>query len=435
MARPRTLLLAALAACSDPPPLPAEGRVPGWDGALLVLTDADMAATAYADGALYPTGAEDALLTVAPSEGRVIGEAPIPSTVMGWPGSMAASADGRHVYVVTSRGTPPPGTQRYDSVYTGLPSADLLTAFDRTQGEGVTQAVCSRPLSVDVAPSGAFLLVACGDDGGELAAIPLDDRGLPGTPRVFDLDVSPPEGREGDAGASFAAIHPSGRAAGVVLKNRAVALVRFSLDAGGVPTSAAAEAPTPAPGRWLSVARWARAGDHLLVADVGWGPGRLDAALNGDGAILSYALSAEDPSRGVVSEARVSKSPEGFAISPGGDLLAAVNMERTYLPGGVTALLRGRDASSVSLVAVGEDGTLTSLGGPVPFRGVLPEDAAFDADADRLAVAVYQDHDAPRSDGWIAYFAVEGQGDARRLRPLDARTPLPRGAHDLQPVD
>ena len=436
-------LLASLAACGGPPPAPPEGG--GWDGwrgqGLLVLADGDMAATAYADGKLYPIGgAADALLRIDPATGAVTQRLSVPNTVMGWPGSMTVSADGRTAYVVTSRGSPEPGTQSYDSAYTGMPDADTLTVADLTRGETLSSAVCTRPLSVDLAPSGAWLLVACGDDAGELAVVPLTDDGpggLPGEPRVFDLDVPLLSERETDAGASFAVVHPGGAAAGVLLASQGVTLVRFELDAEGVPMRAEAEEPLVNPGRWLGPARWMGPGRHLIVADLAWGPKPLDAALNGDGALVSYALDPDGEARGETSAARVSKSPESFAVSPAGNLAAVVNMERTYLPGGVpTGLFRGRHASSVSLVAVDEAaGTLTTLGAPVRFRGVLPEDAAFDASGRQLAVVVYQDHAAPRSGGWVTRFRVEGAGAERRLVETGPRVALPRGAHDLAALD
>ena len=120
-------------------------------------------------------------------------------------------------------------------------------------------------------------------------------------------------------------------------------------------------------------------------------------------------------------------------MNRGGDLLAVVNMERSYLPGGLpTGLAPGRGASSLSLVGVDDvTGELTTLGEPVGFRGVLPEDAGFDSDGDKIAVVIYQDHDAPRSEGWLSFFEVERSSGEPRLRLTDERVELPRGAHDL----
>lgn len=74
---------------------------------LLVLVDADMAATAYADGALHPIeGAEDALIILddpgeADAERRLVTAS---NTVMGWPGAMVADRQGRFAYIIENRG-------------------------------------------------------------------------------------------------------------------------------------------------------------------------------------------------------------------------------------------------------------------------------------------------------------------------------------------
>jgi hypothetical protein len=327
--------------------------------------------------------------------------------------------------------------ERVDGVWVGFPVSRNLTTVNLETGEVVSQIdVCREPMSVDIAPSGDWLLLACRDDQNELTVVLLDSEGLPADSRAFDLEVPSYATRDNATGASYAVVHPSGQAAAVILDDQAVTLARLDVDVDGMPMSATAETPELYTDRWLSVARWTRSGNHLLVADVAWGPRPTDAVLNGPGAILSLALSPEDDARGLISEATVSKSPEAFEMNRAGDLLAVVNMERTYLPGGPLSLVPARGASSLSLVGVDDTtGMLTTYGEPVGFRGVLPEDAVFDADGDQIAVVVYQDHDAPRSNGWLSFFDVDRSGAEPTLTLTDRRIDLPRGAHDLAIID
>ncbi|MEM6852755.1 MAG: hypothetical protein AAF527_13570 [Pseudomonadota bacterium] len=424
-------------ACGDP----ASADAPeGWDGQkLLALVDADMAATGNADGKLHPIAdTSDQLMVIDMATGAAAPlDRPVSNTVMGWPGSLAIGTEARFAYTVTSRsGVSRSIEEMADGVFKEFPIDTTLTTIDVETARVVSEtSVCCKPMSVDVAPGGDWLLIACGDKDGELTIVPLEG-GVPGAPRSIDLDVPAFAERDADEGATYGVVHPGGRAAAVVLNNRAVALVRLDLDATGTPTAGQAEAPTPTD-RWLSVARWTQTGDHLLVADTGWGPSPLDAVFNANGDIVSFALSPSDDARGIVSVAEVSKSPEAFELNRTGDLLVAVNMERTYLPNGFPgALFRHRNASSLSLVEVdARSGALKALGEPVKFRGVLPEDAVFDADGDRIAAIVYQDHGRPRSDGWVTFFRIEGRGDARRVIETGERVALPRGGHDLVPVD
>lgn len=414
---------------------PATADADGFDmSRLLVLVDGDMSATAYADGQLYPIeGATDLIVSlegIGADAQRTI-ETMASNTVMGWPGAMTADSAGQFAYVVESRKAAPSGVEAMGSVFAEMPTGTLMTTVDLQTGEVVASTeVCLRPNSIDISPDETWVLVACGDDTAEMTVVPLEN-GQPGTPRSFDLDLPELTEREFDAGLTHAMVHPEGAAAGYLQSNVGVGLARFELDADGIPSAATAEAPMTE-GAWLTVGRWTNSGDHFLVADVAWGPAPTDAVFNGDGAILSFAMSPDSDARGLVSSAVVSKSPEAMEMNRAGDRIIAVNMERTYLPGGMFSIVPGRTASSLSLVSVDDaTGMLETLGDPVGFEGVLPEDAVFDADGDRLAVVVYQDHDAPLSDGWVEVFAVEND----EILATGTRIPLPRGAHDLFALD
>ncbi|MGF1465641.1 MAG: hypothetical protein ACFCGT_05875 [Sandaracinaceae bacterium] len=403
---------------------------------LLILVDADMAATAYADGILHPIpDTHDGLYALSGDALDVENVSPASNSVAGWPGSLAVDPRRRLAYVIEVKAPVGRSRERVESVYEGFGNGRRLAAIDLEEGRVArTVTACPALRSIDLAPGAGWLLAACGTRQSELTVIPLDDAGLPGAPRPLDLPLEELATQPRDRGATYAAVHPAGAAAAVIQANRAVHLIRFERDAAGVPVESTLE-PGAAQDAWLTVARWTRTGDHLLVSDVGWGPSPVSAVFNGPGAILSFALSPDDDRRGLVSRAEVSRSPEAFEMDRTGSLLAVVNMERTYLPSGLLSLVPGRGASSLSLVSVDDrTGTLRTLGPPVGFRGVLPEDVAFDRDGDQLAVVVFQDHDDPRSAGWLELFAVDRSGDEPRVARTGRRIPLPRGGHDLVAV-
>ena len=202
----------------DQTPAPASAVSPegSFDASnLLVLADADMSATAYADGVLYPVDARDQLITLSNLDEQVErSSVGVSNTVMGWPGSLVVS-EGRFAYVVSSRGTPPPETEVLeDGVNAEMPTSRQLTTVDLNSGEIVAETeVCFKPLSIDLAPSGDWLLLACGDTANELTVVTLAE-GRPDEVRTFDLDVPAYNLREGDAGSSYAVVHPGGEAAG-----------------------------------------------------------------------------------------------------------------------------------------------------------------------------------------------------------------------------
>ena len=421
----------------DRPPAVAEGReaTTQFDAqALYVLIDADMAATAYADGILHPIAdASDKLISFsdlgnANPERRVTS---VTNTVMGWPGSMSASPDMSRLYVVTARDQPDRSIEAFaGGVIAEMPLARQLNTIDSETGEIIASAeTCAHPMAVDVASNGTWLLIACGNNEAQLQIFAIVD-GVPSDPRTFTLDVPVYELAEAEPGARFASVHPSNAAAGVILHNRVVVRADFSLDEAGVP-DAVTVGETLDTGGWLSMSRWTPSGGQFIATDVAWGPAPTDALFNSNGRLLSISMPAAGQPI-IRSQVEVSKSPESFEFNRQGDMIAVVNMERTGVPSGVLSLAPGRSSSSLSLVGVDDaTGELVLHGDPIGFRGVLPEDVAFDADGDQLAVVVFQDHDAPRSDGWLTYFEIENTDQGPRLVPLKKRTPLPRGGHDL----
>lgn len=430
-----------LGACAQDPVLVAREPDAGaarFDARALVgIIDADMAATAYADGRLHPQeGTRDQLIVLQTvEEGAGIASASASNSVMGWPGAVDVSPDGRFAYVVETKAAAPVGVSAFENLNAGMPNGQLLTAVDLTDPgaprAAASLAVGASPTSVHVAPDGRFALVSLKDPAAPLAAVLLEEE-LPVAVRPLALPVTIPPARVGDEGALFVRLSPDGRRFVMNIGNQHLLLGRLVFDEAGLPVGAEATAAPVRVGRWLSMLRWSRDGRHVIAADVGWGPTNLGAVFNRAGSLI--ALRAEETDLRVISEAAVSLSPEAFTLSPSGDLLVAVNMERTYLPDRLPYALFGRRGeSSLSLVGLNpETGALTVLDGPVGFEGVLPEAAAFDADGDMVAVAVYQ---GPAGEaaaaGWIALFRVDRTGPTPRLIPTGQRIPTARGLHDL----
>lgn len=432
----------AAAGCSGGPSLqdrPTDLGAARFDGrALLALSDTDMAGTAYADGVLKPLpGASDtlAILRATASAG---GEARISASnsVMGWPGALDVSPDGRFAIVVETRGPAPPGVAAFkQGVTAGMPKGRLITAIDLTDLAAprslATLDVGEEPTSVHVAPNGRFALVSRKEAAAPVVAVMLEN-GAPSRLVPIALPLAVDAGRENDRGALFVRLAPNGTDFAINVANTHVQFARLEFDAEGLPTGAAAIGDAFPAGEWISVLRWAPDGRHLLVADVAWGASDLGAALNGPGQILSIAFDAGGAHR-IASHQQVSLSPEGFDINRDGDLLAVVNMERTYLPERLPYTLFGRrERNSLSLLGFdAATGALSAVDGPVAFAGVLPEDAVFDADGDMVAVAVFHAKAEAPDAGWVEYFRIDRTGAAPRIVPTGQRTPTVRGAHDL----
>jgi len=426
-------LVTALAACAGGPQLierEAEAGASRFEAkALVALSDVDMAGTAYANGKLEPLeGAKDALALIA-SETRT-GEIVASNSVMAWPGALEVGPGGAFAYVVETRGPAPGGLERMKAgVFAEMPVGRALGVFDLADPTAPRLAASldagREPTAISVSSDGAYALVSRRDASKPLGLFRLENGVPAGPPIEIALPALPAD--EKDQGALFVRFAPDGRSFAVNIANTHVQFGRIE-DQG----ARLIGEPVPV-GGWLSVLRWTGDGRHVIGADVGWGPSRLDNVTNGPGALVSVAFDPAGAHR-VASRAEVSLSPEGFELSPDGRLAVAVNMESTYRPDGFPYALFGRrERASLSLVTVDPaTGALRAVDGPVAFDGLLPEDAVFDADGDMVAVAVF--HERGGQDGFVSYFKVDRGAGGARLIPTGRRTLLARGVHDLAVV-
>jgi hypothetical protein len=397
-----------------------------------------MAATGYADRQLRQLpGQRDALTILRDLSGSQPQRASVfaSNSVVGWPGPLAVSPDARFAYVIETQAEIDDAIVQADDPYNAAPGRRLM-AFDiadlsapRVIGE---IDVCADPSAIDLHPTGAYAVVACRDATRPMAIVPLSN-GLPQPARTLDLAIPDDLRSSKSPGVSFARLSPDGRTWAANIGNRAIIFVEIAPGPNGLPAAARViGSPVVLDTGWLSMGRWSLDGRHLLMADTAWGPGSLDAVRNGPGRILSIALDPAGDHR-IVSQARVSLSPEGFDLDRNGALLAVANMERTYLPDGLPYSMFGRRAqSSLSLIAFdAADGALTLVDGPLALDAVLPEDVVFDDAGDTIAVVSYQERSETPQIAWVQLFEVDRSGPSPRLAPTTTRWPLPRGAHDL----
>jgi hypothetical protein len=409
--------------------------------AILAVSDADMVASAYADGRLRrPPNTVDQLTVIQPGLDITTAQrsaVAVPSTVLGWPGAIDASPDGRFAYVVEGRKSPPASVERYRSVTEEMPFGRNLAVVGLNDLAApkvlVTTEIGDSPGSVHVAPNGRWLLVTLKEPEAPIALVSLHD-GLPQSVVKVPLGLPNLAQRAYDTGAVFGQVSPGGDVVALNIANTHVAFAKVVFDDAGRPQNAQLIGqPMRLNAKWISMLRWSKDGRHLLVADVGWGPKPTDAVLNGPGQLLSIAFDPAGQHR-EVARTKVSLSPEAFETSPQGDLIIAVNMERTSLPpSGLPFVLFGRQSHhSLSLVAFdAATGGLRTIDGPIMADGVLPEDAVFDNDGKTLAVVVYHERSEAPLASWLEYYEIDRGAGSPKLKPTGVRTPLPRGAHDL----
>lgn len=418
--------------------------------ALLVLSDGDMLAAAYA-GAALGESVGDALSFVDVSGGL---EAPrvtrigVSNGVPGAPGALAVSIDARFAYVAESRSSPGEGAQTFRDLAPGR----LLQAVDTADPTAMrvidTLALPREPDTVSLSPNGDWLAVALSGDrtrtpGEQLALVPLRPDGTFGDPSFFALPGVDP--------TNFArqfVFHPTRMSFAALLSEHDEVRFFNNVERDGA-IAIEAWGNTVGTGKFPYTGRFSPDGRYFVIAEVQWGrdvPGRgaespvggvalirlgVDAPEGGDAALDGRAGRVFVPIRDQGLHARVSfvealVNPEGLEISPDGRFVIATSIDQSWLPSDdprytpyATATLIELDAERSRLVHHDD----------VFFYGQLPEGAAFDATSRNLFIASYADPSNSLGDGALHHFRIVDTPRGLRLAPTDIRIAAPRGAH------
>ncbi|NER78550.1 MAG: lactonase family protein [Leptolyngbya sp. SIO1D8] len=406
--------------------------------ALLVASDADMVATAYADAKLDRVpGIEDALTVVTlpldvtqpDSAQPAIASIQVYNSVMSWPQIIAVSPDGQRAYVAEVRSRPADGIQEFEHI-DEMPSGAHITVVDisnRSQPSVIERVNVGRnPKHLSISPDGRFLAVNLTEPEKELLIVELQVDGRLGQRSYFPMEMD--DARRDNQATIW---HPSGRYLAMTQhQNRRIGFYQVQMIDGAIAVTPVGEPLTL--GNHLSNPRFTADGRFLLVPDLKWsiyGNRTLSALLNPKGEMIAVQF---EPDSGqlpeVVSRAEVGLSPEGFALSPDNSLIATVNMQRTYLPNFMPAW-RGKPYSSLSLVQfdpVSGQFTVEEYG----FEGLLPEQATFDATGNSLAVVIYNYREPSPKTGAIEFWNVI-PGNFPSLERTGYTLEVVRGAHDI----
>ena len=425
----------AVAPVANTVPQTQASAVPEFEGqALLVASDADMVATAYGDGNLDRVpGIEDALTIVGlplnPEQPDVT-SLQVSNSVMSWPQIIAVSPNGQRAYVAEVRSRPADNIQAFDDI-DQMPEGANITVVDiaNLQRPQVIETVDvgRNPEHLSISPDGQFLAINLNEPGRELLIVQLEDDGRLGQRFYFPMQLD--GSREDNQTAIW---HPSGQYLAIIQDNNC-RLGFYQIQTTGQEITVSLMSEPLTLGNHLSNPRFTADGRFLLVPDLKWSTHRnptLNFLLNPNGEMIAVQF---DPESGtapeVVSRIEVGLSPEGFALSPDNSLIATVNMRRTYLPSFIPAW-RGKPYSSLSLVQFDPtSGALTKVK-EYGFEGLLPEQVAFDASGNALAVVIYNYREPSPETGAVEFWTVVA-GDSPRLERSGYTLDVIRGAHDI----
>ena len=420
-------------------PLPQTPQSIAFQGhKLLVASDADMVATAYADAKLDRVeGITDTLTVIdLPLNSNSfpnpnISSVKVSNSVMSWPQIMAASIDGTKAYIVEVRSQPEPEIQVLDTI-DDMPAGKYLTVVDLSNSQQPkvieSVAVGHNPEHISISPDGKLLAINLEDKGKELLIIKLKSDGKLGQRFYFSF---PNEGTRRDNRTAI--WHPSGKYLAMTQNiNSSIGFYEVTSNSNGDIQITPYGDPVKV-GNHLGHPRFTADGHFLLVCDLKWSTRSLpllNFLANPPGEAISLKFEPESGlAPQIVARAEVGLSPEGFALSPDESLLATVNMRRTYLPNYIPAW-RGKPYSSLSLVQFnsqsGQLNTLDEYG----FEGLLPEQVTFDKSGKFLAVVIFNYRQPSPKKGAVEFWHVNSEAQPRLAR-TGFKLDVVRGAHDL----
>jgi hypothetical protein len=408
---------------------------------LATIADGDFTAATYSNSELAPMDGREDVLTVMRlgTERPVFGSIGVSNSVTATPEVLALSLDGRFAYVIERLGQRAAGMK----VISDLPAGKRLSIIDISHPTSPklsdTIELTVLPESLRVSPDGRFLAVPSNSPQDAVVQIIPVANGKGGPVQTFKLDAlgierAPGNAPRGGITATFVDWHPSGRAISVNLNTRnQVAFFKVNAAVGGQVALEPWGKPV-AVGPDPFVGRFTPDGGHYITAD--WGRNfqakTTEERLPQQRSAVSVVKLAPLDAGASVAHARIGGAPtdrssEGLAISPDGRWIATVNMRETAVP---KTSPRFTKMASITLLSFDPATGAVSNAATVPFEGILPEGATFDATGDHLLATVYEYYDSARPAGGIEVFKVI-RGAQARLEHL-GRIETPHGTHHVE---
>jgi hypothetical protein len=415
---------------SDDPHFRSEAG--NFEGRFLAVSDASMAATAYANGLLEPfDGMQDQLTLFERGAVKAVAEAS--NSVVSWPTILETSADGQFAFVGETFGNLDRTVQSVESAYSGFPPGASLNVF-AISNTGLTPVASlngfgEKIQSVDFVSAMNWIVVSSEAERAELAIARLDGAGVITPPKTFSI-TPPYSDADTEKRIRSAMISPDGKQLAVNVANARIQFYNIETGVDGLPTSIQKNGDAIEVDGRLATSRWSPNGKFLLVADLRRTGGTVRMLTLPHGWVHVIAPPAGTQSARIVSSGKAGIFPEGFEISDDGKRVAAIAMDRTYLPDlpflevwprrrQYTLTLFDLDPASGEIAVLDE----------IRAAGVLPEDVIFDAAGRNLAVAVFHRRKGEaRQSGFVDFYTITA--DAKLVAQGKTQKVM-RGVHDL----
>jgi DNA-binding beta-propeller fold protein YncE len=439
------LAAALLAACGGPG---GSGQVTGRY--IVTVSDADMSAPALITGELdpKPAGAEDSLTVITlPIREPVtpFAQIPVSNSVIGPPNCLAVTRDGRHAYVVETRGPAPEGARSVRQLPRGkrvfaINMDDPLKPFVQDAVEVGSDEADTEPLSIDVNEAGDMLVIARRAVGEQIVFIPVRDgrfgEALGVSLQGLDNSATPP---------SAVLWRPGGRHFAVTLPEVDQVIfyefVRGEGDGGGE-VGIRSWGPPVHVGKYPVSGAFTPDGRYFVTTEAQWGKDVEGFNVGAPEGSVSVIRLSDEPmeqydeagrlvrpvEHRVVATAVVGVSPQGIAVSPDGRMVVTANLRRSFLPEADPRLTKGGSLSLLSL-----DAPTGRLGYAGEFMiDAMPVGLCFDARGEHVVVTLFRSFDPASSPdyGELGFWRVR-PGSPPALENANLYVSVGKGPHGV----
>ncbi|WP_215238743.1 beta-propeller fold lactonase family protein [Dyadobacter helix] len=392
---------------------------------LIVISDADLAASALVDGKLLTDNtAKDQLTSIKfPIErGKGIGSALISNSVFGNSKTIAVPVNGGLAYVLENKLRPADGVTQYKDAAAEFPAGEKLYVVDIMNLAAPKAkfgfSVGKNPTSIDINKN--ELIISTRDAGKELVFIEAAPDGKPA--RFLNL----PAALDTTSKITDLTWHPSGDFIAFTLDNsNEVGIYKVIREAGKLKNVELLGKPIKV-GADPSMGKFSTDGKHYFVLDSKAKQG--GASEPGEIHVVDFSMDGSAEHK-VVSKAAVGVNTGSFATSPDGSLLVAVNAGKSGSPWSEAGAGTG---ASLTLYKVGADGALAKVA-DYPFEGIYPRGVVFDKDGSNLAVSVFEYLEFGAGTGGVEFYSVT-KGDTPALKKQGAKVSVGKGAHTVRIV-
>ncbi len=394
---------------------------------IIVLSDADFAATALIDGKINKTyGVEDSLTVInwADDVQRISKQSRcVSNAAFSWDKVMEISNDGKYAFVVETneRAYSDKNYQNIQSEFT-----DGFNIYAIELGTNQLKEVCVsqagvKPRSIHLNNAGDRFVITTEQVGSEISLVEWKN-GLFDRMFSFPHGMYSEESKSKEVRATDATWHPSDKFIAITLEEKGeIAFFQYMVnEEGNFPVLEPWGTVIKVEGK-PAAGQFTKDGKYYIIPSIN------DSQKPSE--LVVIAFDEKNGLHNIASKATVPAMAETFCIHPNNTHIVVASKKGSYFPFNNT---NRTTSSALSLLFLNnETGELKTLQ-EVPYLGVMPKGLSFDKDGSVLAITSFEYNDLFEKKGALEFWNFSGKIGEGKLENTGIKLNLTRGAHAIK---